>query len=107
MNTNSRPVKRLWMPATILVLAALAIAAIWARPGDVPRDSRIFSTQIIGLLALLLLTFWLVLFSGLRLLLRLLVVSLGLVVVILIAPSVIFTGDMVPVMRWPWERKPE
>ncbi len=100
-----RPV-RWWPVPAILALAAGAVVWVWQFYGR-QRQDRNLATGIIGLLTLFLLVLWCLFLSRLRWRVKLGVVG-GVVGLILLLMALFrfhgVTGDLVPVLRWRWER---
>jgi outer membrane protein assembly factor BamB len=100
-----------WLPFTIIVLSGGAVARLWlqtAEPGD---GSRVINSILVGVLAVLLLSVWAVLFSGWRWYVRLGIILLEFAVGIGLmryGPDIIvFDGEMRPSVRRPWVPKPD
>lgn len=92
----------------ILVLAMLALAVTWSV--DMPRQDRILQTMITGLVTVLLLFVWAVLFSGFARRRRMRILAAGLAAVIAVISCVEIrgvTGDLVPILRWRWDKGPK
>jgi outer membrane protein assembly factor BamB len=99
------------LPLILVALYAAALAAIWNWPDpDWPRVYRVVTTGFATILALLLLTLWFVAFSGVRWWLRLGAVAAGIAALVFLPRALIrdmhFSGDMVPVVHFRWERPP-
>jgi outer membrane protein assembly factor BamB len=102
-----RPVTRVWMPITVLLVAAAAVAVIWYWPSDWAHAYRSLSVMAVLLLTPLVLAVWLVFLSSLSRRLVLSVLSLavaGVVGFALCVREVHFSGDMVPVFTFRWEK---
>jgi outer membrane protein assembly factor BamB len=102
---------RVWLPLILVALYAAALTTIWNWPDpDWPRVHRVVSSVGVTLLTLLLLGLWFVAFSGLRWWVRLGGVALGIASVVLLPMALLremhFSGDMVPVVHFRWERPP-
>ncbi|HEV3204985.1 MAG TPA: PQQ-binding-like beta-propeller repeat protein [Gemmataceae bacterium] len=96
---------RFWFPFVGAVLAALALAAIWAWPdreGYILAD-RVFSTLIIVTLTLLVLFVWGLAFSRYRWF----ILVAGILIIGAVLGSVRhvrFTGDMIPIVQFRWDK---
>src|SRR4051812_6310041 len=102
---SERPtVRRLWFPAMVAGLAVMSIVGLWVWPNqEFPNDVRSFFANVVGLLAVLGLAFWLLFLSGVRWVVRVvaLLVAVGLVAVAV--RSVEFQGNLIPVFHFRWE----
>lgn len=103
-----RLLRRIRVPFTIVILASLAIAALWLRP-DSRLDSNAPNTLLIVWAALGLLGLWFILFSGAAFRWRAVVLALGVGAVaggiwLMSAGYLVFDGDMVIHLRAPWVR---
>ncbi len=94
-----------WFPWIGIALGLIATECLWIWPFDqLERAGRVSGTGMIAVLTALLLAIWLLAFSGLRWWVRvgtlLLVVGAGGASI----AEVGFTGDMVPLVRFRWNR---
>jgi outer membrane protein assembly factor BamB len=100
---------RFWLPLILLALYGLALAAVWGwQDPDWPRVNRVASSIGLTMLTLLLFGLWFVAFSGVRWWLRVLVVA-AVVAVVVVGPRRVvrdyhFSGNMVPVVHFIWEK---
>lgn len=92
--------RRFGIPLGIVLLSGAAAGAIFLIP-DLARDARNFYTQIVILLGILLLSLWLLVLSGTHWAVRIGAIALGAIVLAIIAPNVVWDGDMVPHLRNP------
>jgi hypothetical protein len=102
---------RVWLPVILLVLYAAALVAVWSWPDpEWPRVYRVVSTGFATVLLVLLLALWFVAFSGVRWWVRLGVVAAGIAALVFLPRALIrdmhYSGDMVPVVHFRWERPP-
>ena len=88
----------------MLIIAGGIIAAVWAKPDEAGLGQRAFFTILTINSTVLLLNLWLLLLSGTRWYVRVGVLVLEIAAAAVFLPGVAFQGDMVPVIRWPWER---
>jgi outer membrane protein assembly factor BamB len=95
-------VRRLWIPAAVVVLAAAALAVVWLPARDVDRMQRVVNSYMVTFVALLLLALWLVGLSGLRWWQRLAGLAAGFGLIVLAFNNANFDGDMLPVAPWKW-----
>jgi outer membrane protein assembly factor BamB len=100
---------RFWFPRVVLILGMLSGAFIWAMPFDGwERDQRVLATLLVVSIVLLLLAIWLLGFSGYVWKRRLGVFFATLLLVIGVGWACIrevrYTGDMVPIIRFRWDR---
>jgi outer membrane protein assembly factor BamB len=98
---------RFWLPRVIIALAALDAALIWLLPSEeFFRAQRIFATVAMVVVCWLLLSLWVLLFSGYTWQRRLAVVFLPLVGVVAGGFTVIrgvhFDGGMAPILQYRW-----
>jgi len=110
--TPPKPPKRTtWWPAVALLLASAATVA-WVFVSDAVDDSfRVPLTILIGLLDLLLLGLWFLVFAGLRLRTRLLTVGLatlllaglGVIAAMTVRVSGATSGAGIPRLAWKWD----
>jgi len=96
---------RFWFPLVVPILAALALAAIWAWPetDSYVLANRVFNTLMIASIALLVLFVWGLVFSNYR---WSFVVAGVLIVAAVVGAvrNVRFTGDMIPIPHFRWEK---
>jgi outer membrane protein assembly factor BamB len=103
--TEGLRVRRLWIPAVVLGLSALTTAALMAWP-NLERGQRAGTMVFMVVpVTVLLLTFWLLLLSGMRWWLRLGILAAAVGLVFLTIREVEFEGDMVPIVHYRWERR--
>ena len=104
-----RTLVRSWFPWIVLVLAFLGAGILWTSPSSgLDRNQRVLAT-LAGLpLVLLLLGIWLLGFSGYSWWKRLAVAAVSLLVVLAVCLAcirgVLFTGSLVPIFTFRWER---
>jgi outer membrane protein assembly factor BamB len=101
-----------WLSLGMLAfIAAVAISLIWSGLIPLSRGMQWFGSYIVALLSTLLLSMWVLLFSGLRWYVRLLTVASFPVIVGGVTYGLIgsfrFNGDMEPAIRWRWQADPE
>ncbi len=99
---------RFWLPFLIVGAWALGVVAIWAWPDpDWAKVYRVVSTFSSVVFLFLLLGVWFVLFSGVRLWLRVVVVLGGVAALVFLPGALIrevhFSGSMVPLVHFRWE----
>jgi outer membrane protein assembly factor BamB len=102
---------RVGLPLVLLALYAAALAAVWNWPDpEWARVYRVVTTGFATVLLVLLLALWFVAFSGVAWWLRLATVAAGIVALVFLPGALIrdmhFSGDMVPVVHFRWERPP-
>jgi outer membrane protein assembly factor BamB len=99
--------RRVWIPVTVIVLAAAALIGLWKMPGDFPDDYRAAGSWVAVLLAVIGLVGWLLLFSGIGWARRFAVLFAIVVVVVGTAFASIervdFQGNLLPVFQWRWQ----
>jgi outer membrane protein assembly factor BamB len=105
--TNGRnlgsTIRRFGLPLGIIALAGIASAIFMLIP-DLAHDARNFYTFLAVVGAVFLLTIWLVAVSGARWYVRVSVVALEALALAIIAPNLVFDGDMIPHIRNPLEK---
>ncbi|HJT76029.1 MAG TPA: PQQ-binding-like beta-propeller repeat protein [Gemmataceae bacterium] len=99
---------RVWLPVLLVALWALGVVGIWAWPDpDWAKVYRVVSTFGSAVLLLMLLGIWFVLFSGVRLWVRAVVVLAGVAALLFLPRALVrevhFSGNMVPVVHFRWE----
>jgi outer membrane protein assembly factor BamB len=103
-----RAILRFWLPLGVFVLLGCGLAVVWNWPSDeFARFYRVISTMAIGSLALLLFLIWWFFVSGLSRLERLALPLLVAVLAVGCIRKVDFTGDMVPLFWFRWEKDPK
>lgn len=105
-----RPRRLRWWPAaTVLVLAAIALAWIWLTPAE-SRQTRVMLSIMVALATAVLMVLWLLLASGLRARQRLLIFAavIGLAAFLALSLEVReFSGDVVPRFAFKWTPRPD
>ncbi len=103
-----RPSSRPWLPLLVLIIAPLAGAAVWYWPSDWGHGSRFLTLLALAAGAALVLAFWLLFLAHGPRWLRVGIVALALLggAAFLTAGvrEVHFSGDMVPVFTFRWEK---
>ncbi|HEX4588733.1 MAG TPA: PQQ-binding-like beta-propeller repeat protein, partial [Gemmataceae bacterium] len=92
-----------WVPVAAVILAGVAVAALWYYPNpDFPNDERSMASSIAVLVAALVIALWVLFLSGIRWVLRIgiLAVAAGLVFS-LRWPH--FQGNLIPIFRFRWQ----
>ena len=97
---------RWWL--LIAIVAVTILASIWIWISDAgQRQEKVFQAVLVGMVSLLLVLGWLLLFSRLKWRIR--IISL-VVIVVAISLSIAslrvrgFTGDLVPILEWRWSK---
>ena len=107
---NSRPSHRYWIPASLLILAALAIGYAFMQP-ELDTNLRLFMTVATSLVTGLLLALWLILFSRFRVKVRLIALALlvvsGLVFQMTLKVDGAISGTGLPRFVWKWSSPSE
>src|SRR5262249_53322540 len=99
---QKRSVLRAWFPAVVLVLAVLAVVAVWSWPAEWDRMHRVMGIWYTALASILLLSCWLMGWSGLGWPTRLAIILGVPLLCVAVIRRVDFTGDMVPVITFRW-----
>ncbi len=102
---DRRPaVRRVWIPVTVAILAAAAVAGVWNYPNpDFPNDYKSMISSSAVMLAILLIAFWLLFLSGLRWLARIGILGAAIGLSVGAVQSVQFQGNLLPIFRFRWE----
>ena len=95
--------RRFGIPLLVVMLAGIVIAACWLAPG-LPRDARNFYSFLAVDLALVLLNLWFIFLSGTRWYARTGIVVVEVIVLAILAPNMVFDGDMLPHLKNPFDR---
>jgi outer membrane protein assembly factor BamB len=110
MSTDAepRPSHRLWLPLLVLLAAPLAAAAVWYWPSTWEHDNRFVTVMALALASVFVLGFWMLFLSrfptGVRLGAVAFVVGAGVLFLTVGVREVHFSGDMVPVFTFFWEK---
>ena len=98
------------VPAVVLFAAVAVIALLWVMPSDeLARGYQVFYTAFTGLVAIIFLSIWLFIFSNVSWRARILIAGATVAIIALFCASVRrvdFTGDLVPVIEFRWEKSP-
>lgn len=93
------------LPFGIFGIAGVVITGLWLAPSDdFPRVYRVAGTLLTSLAVIGLLALWLLALSGLRWFVRLPLFGLAVLAGAFLLSRVQFDGDLIPFVRWPWER---
>jgi outer membrane protein assembly factor BamB len=100
----ARPSSRLWLPLLVLIAVPLAGAAVWYWPSEWAYSQRVITVLALGAGAIAVLAFWtLFLAQGPRWL-RVGAVVLALAGGAVCIREVHFSGDMVPIFTFRWDK---
>jgi outer membrane protein assembly factor BamB len=99
------------LPAVVVFAAAAVIVLLWVVPSDeLARGYQVFYTAFTALVAIILLSIWLFIFSNVSWTARILIVGAAVAIIALFSASirrVDFTGDLVPAIEFRWEKSPQ
>ena len=115
VSNRQEPVRRpKWrgplFPAVVVLVVAVVVVLLWVVPSEeLARGYQVFYTAFTAMVALLLLSIWLFALSNVSWAVRGLTLGASVAIVALSAASIRrmdFTGDLVPVIEFRWERSP-
>jgi outer membrane protein assembly factor BamB len=102
---SQRTLFHFWFPRAVVCAACVVVAGVWAWPSEkLDFIHRVNATELTVLGSLLLLTLWLLVFSGLAWWQRLTIPLGALLVAWAMVRDVKFSGDMVPLVQFRWMR---